>query len=68
MKADTVAKSDGSAVTSTKLPDGKFKALGGIWDQEVHFLDDQVLEVRFRVGQLHFLRRPFWTPRTCHRR
>ena len=68
MKTDTVAKSDGSAVTSTKLPDGKFKAQGGSRDQEAHFGADQVLEVRFRAGQLHFLRRPFWTPRTCRRR
>ena len=44
----TVAKSDGSAVTSTKLPDGKFKAQGGCRDQEAHFGADQVLEVRFR--------------------
>ena len=37
MRRDTVAKT----LTFTKLPDGKFKALGGTWDQEAHFLDDQ---------------------------
>ena len=39
-------------------PDGKFEVMGGTWDQEAHFLADQVLEVRVRAGQPHFLRRP----------
>ena len=58
MKPETVAKSDAATVTFTKLADGKLKAMGGTWDREAHFLDDQVLEVRIRAGQPHFLRRP----------
>ncbi len=38
---NTVAKTDGSTVTFTKLPDGKLKAMGGTWDQEAHFGADQ---------------------------
>ncbi len=38
-------KTDGATVTFTKLPDNKFKVMGGTWDREAHFLADQVLEV-----------------------
>ena len=57
MPRDTVAKTEGCTVTFTKLPDGKFKAMGGTSDPRGVFLADQVLEVRVRAGQLHFLRR-----------
>ena len=36
MPRDTVAKTDGATVVFTKLPDGKFKAKGGTWDQEAY--------------------------------
>ncbi len=54
MRRNTVAKTDGCTVTFTKLPDGKFNAMGGLWDREALFWTIRCWKSRFGAGQLHF--------------
>jgi hypothetical protein len=54
---DKLAKTDGTTLTFSKLPDGKFKATCQLWTDGATILPDRVLEVRSVQGTIRIARK-----------
>jgi hypothetical protein len=57
MGPDTLLKADKVSLSVDRLPEGKMQILSSPWPDGVVILADRVLEVRYRKGQAHLLRR-----------
>ena len=58
MSVETVLKTNGTTISSRRLPEGKFRVNASAWEDGKTILADEVLELRFRNGQVLVLRRP----------
>ena len=55
---DTLLKTDKCPLAMARLADGKIRLLTSSWSEPVVLLADQVLELRWRAGQVHLIRKP----------
>jgi hypothetical protein len=58
MRPDTLLKTDKTTLAVEASKDGKIKIASSAWTDAVVVLPDQVIELRWRAGQVHVLRRP----------
>jgi hypothetical protein len=56
-RPETLLKCDGCTLAIERLPEGKMRVRTGAWEDGKTILDGEVLEVRFKAGQVHVLRR-----------
>ena len=57
MRPASLLVTDGTTITVSKLPDGKFQASTLAWTDPAVIGRDQVLEIRTRNGRLYLIRR-----------
>ena len=58
MPLETPLECDGVTLTCDRAPEGKIKVRSGTSSVDCTILSNEVLEVRFRQGRAHVLRRP----------
>jgi hypothetical protein len=57
MELDDLGAHDSVTLTADRLPGDKFKVRSGTSSIDTVILDDKVLELRMRGGQIHVLRK-----------